>query len=304
MNFNTLVTAIQNELNDFGPRTSTRIVQWVNEGHKFICQSRRWNFLRVRYSDEITIAPAGFPFDIEASIKVATVVTAAKSIQQIWDVSDGVYTPLAQTTAEQMRDSFYTDYSQSDSPTLWYYVTGKTIKVFPETSDNRKLIFSFEKKIPDYAAGATTALLIPDEYVDVLKNYVLFKAYLYKNDQRSQLFSSAYQSLLKTMVEAEANKAGIIYDDKFFDDRFGGYVPMSIRAESISDSIDFTIVTAGVEVAIAHNLGVIPSEVLPVVKTGKLSFANVYAGTTPWTETHAYLTASLAGDYSACFRIP
>ena len=212
MNFNTLVTAIQNELNDFGPRTITRIVQWVNEGHKFICQSRRWNFLRVRESDEITIAPAGFPFDIEASITVATTATPAKSIQQVWDVTDGTYDVLEQTTAEQLRDNFPTDYAQSDSPTLWYYVTGKTIKVFPETSDDRKLIFSFEKKIPDYAAGATTALLIPDEYVDVLKNYVLFKAYLYKNDQRSALFSQAYQSLLKAMVEAEANKAGIIYD--------------------------------------------------------------------------------------------
>jgi len=302
MNFNTLVTAIQNELNDFGLRTSTRIVQWVNEGHKFICQSRRWSFLRVRYSDQITIAPAGFPFDIESSITVSTTVTPAKSIQAIWDVTDGTYDPMEQTTAEQLRDHFPTDYAQSDSPTLWYYVTGKTIKVFPETSDSRKLVFSFEKKISDYAVGSTAALLIPDEYIDVLKNYVLFKAYLYKNDDRDTLFAESYKNQLNAMITAESNKAGIIYDQPYYEEP-GGALNLVTAVDSFTAALDFTVATAGVEVAIAHNLGVIPTEIVPVVKSGNASFANVYPGTTPWSETHVYLTASLAGDYSVMVRM-
>lgn len=302
MNFNVLYAAIQAELNDFGPRTGTRIVKWINEGHKFICQSRRWGFLRIRKSDQITIAPAGFPFNIETSIKVATIATAAKSIQQIWDVTDGTYQPVEQSTLEQIRDHFPSETGVSDSPLFWYYNDGNTISVFPETSDSRIFIFSFEKKIPSYAAGATTAMLIPDEYIDVLQEYVLFKAYLYKSDERATLFAESYKNQLNAMITAESNKAGIIYDQPYYEEP-GGALNLVTAVDSFTAALDFTVATAGVEVAIAHNLGVIPTEIVPVVKSGNASFANVYPGTTPWSETHVYLTASLAGDYSVMVRM-
>jgi len=300
MNFNTLYAAIQNELNDYGSRTGTRIVKWINEGHKSICQRRRWSFLVVRTSDEMSVLPAGFPFNIETGIKVATTTTAAQNIIAMWDTTDGTYQEVKQTTHEQLRDHYPTDVGYSVNPLLWYYLTNKTIAVFPETSETRKFIFSFQKKLSTYVAGSTDALLIPDEYIDVLQDYVLFKAYLFKSDDRAEMYKNSYKDLLAGMIEAESNKSGIIYDD--FSERAGGYVPMVSNNDSISDSFDFTVVTAGVEVEITHNLGVVPTEVLPVVKPGKESFANVYSGTTEWTITTAYLTASLAGDYSVCFR--
>ena len=78
---------------------------------------------------------------------------------------------------------------------------------------------------------------------------------------------------------------------------------MVTAVDSFTASLDFTVTTAGDEVAIAHNLGVIPVEIVPVVKVGNASFANVYPGTTPWSETHIYLTASLAGNYSVMARM-
>lgn len=70
-----------------------------------------------------------------------------------------------------------------------------------------------------------------------------------------------------------------------------------------SDVIQFEVVNAGVEVAIPHNLEAIPRQVFPVIQEGdSVSFANIFPGTTPWTMSEIYLTASLAGTYSVILR--
>jgi hypothetical protein len=72
---------------------------------------------------------------------------------------------------------------------------------------------------------------------------------------------------------------------------------------SFSEVLSFTVVTGGVEVLIPHDLEVIPRQVFPVIKEGDtVSFANVYAGTTAWTKSEVYLSASLPGTYNVILR--
>lgn len=211
MNFNALVGAVQLELNDYTARSKTRIEKWVNECHRMICQSRRWNFLVVRESDEMTIG-TGNTINIETGIKVATVVTAARNILSIYDTTDDTWEYVQMTTLDQLRDSFPTDYGQAGAPDFWYYTSDRDIKFFPTLSEDRKFVFSFQKQLVTYATGAATALLIPDEYVDTLQEFVLYKAYRYKTDDRAQSCLENYNALLDAMIKAESNKLGIIYD--------------------------------------------------------------------------------------------
>jgi hypothetical protein len=70
-----------------------------------------------------------------------------------------------------------------------------------------------------------------------------------------------------------------------------------------SDVIEFIVVTAGTEVEIPHALEAIPRQVFPVITEGDtVSFANVFPGTTAWTASKVYLTASLAGTYNVILR--
>lgn len=211
MNFNALVGAVQLELNDYTSRSKARIEKWVNECHRMICQSRRWNFLVVRESDETTIG-TGNTINIETGIKVATVVTAARNILSIYDTTDDTWEYVQMTTLDQLRDSFPTDYGQAGAPDFWYYTSDRDIKFFPTLSEDRKFVFSFQKQLVTYATGAATALLIPDEYVDTLQEFVLYKAYRYKTDDRAQSCLENYNALLDAMIKAESNKLGIIYD--------------------------------------------------------------------------------------------
>jgi hypothetical protein len=211
MNFNALVAAVQLELNDYTARSKARIEKWVNECHRMICQSRRWNFLVVRESDEMTIG-IGNTINIVTGIKVATVVTAAQNILSIYDTTDDTWEYVKMTTLDQLRDSFPTDYGQAGAPDFWYYTSDRDIKFFPTLSEDRKFVFSFQKQLVTYATGAATALLIPDEYVDTLQEFVLYKAYRYKTDDRAQSCLENYNALLDSMIKAESNKLGIIYD--------------------------------------------------------------------------------------------
>lgn len=210
MNFNALVAAVQLELNDYTARSKTRIEKWVNECHRMICQSRRWSFLVVKESDTMTIGTGDVPVNIETDIEVSSSAVAAQNILSIYDVTDGTYEYLKQTTLDQLRDSFPTDYT--GDPEFWYYLTSTTLQFFPKLDADRDFIFSFQKKLTTYATGAAAALLIPDEYVDVLHELVLYKAYRYKTDDRASACLENYNALLDAMIKAESNKSGIIYD--------------------------------------------------------------------------------------------
>jgi hypothetical protein len=212
MNFNALVGAVQSELNDYSARSKTRIEKWVNECHRSICQSRRWSFLVVRESDTMTIGTADMPINIETDIEVGSSAVAAQNVLSIYDVTDGTYEYIQMTTLDQLRDSFPTDYGQAGVPDFWYYLDNKNIQFFPTLEEDRDFIFSFQKKLSTYATGAATALLIPDEYVDVLHELVLYKAYRYKTDDRANACLENYTMLIDAMIKAESNKTGIIYD--------------------------------------------------------------------------------------------
>lgn len=72
---------------------------------------------------------------------------------------------------------------------------------------------------------------------------------------------------------------------------------------AFSDIISFVVITGGTEVEIPHLLEAIPRQVFPVIMEGDLvSFANVFAGTTAWTSSKIYLTASLPGTYHVILR--
>lgn len=72
---------------------------------------------------------------------------------------------------------------------------------------------------------------------------------------------------------------------------------------SFTEVIDFTVVTAGTEVKVSHDLEYIPRHVFPVVIEGSsVSFANVYPGSSAWTKKAVYLTASLPGTYYVILR--
>ena len=212
MNFNALVSQIQGDLNDYSARSKTRIEKWVNEGHKKICQERRWRFLSVIKSDTMTIT-AGAIIDLTTDIEVSSSAVAASAILNMYDVTDGTYEEVKKIEHSQLRDSYQTDYGETSNPIFFYYLSATTIQVFPLTAEDRDFIFSFKPKIATYATGVTTALLIPDDYIDVLGEYVLYKAYRYKSDPRSQACLDSYSSLMDSMIKAESNKADIIYDE-------------------------------------------------------------------------------------------
>lgn len=215
MNFNFLESAIKSELNDYSKRSAIRITAWINECHRLICQKRRWRFLVVRESDEMEFEHADTPINIETDIEVGGVAVPAQNIISIYDVTDGTYHDIKQTTMDQLRGTFRDNYS--GEPEYWWYVSDKEIQFYPLLSSARKFIFSFQKKLSTYTTNSTSPLLIPDEYVDVLKELVLYKAYRYKTDDRAGAVMENYNALMGDMIQAEANKTGIVYDS------VGGY---------------------------------------------------------------------------------
>lgn len=210
MNFNALVSTIQVELNDYSARTKANIEKWANQGHKNICQMRNWNFLNVRKSDEMTFGSADIPIDITADIELSSTVVPAQQILAVYDVTDGNFDEVKQIQYEKLRDICQTDYSQDAPPLYWYFINDKEIEFFPELSADRVFQFSFKKLISTYASGATTALLIPDTYIDVLHEYVLMRAYRFKSDDRTVACEASYKEMLAAMIKSESNKIGVI----------------------------------------------------------------------------------------------
>ena len=72
---------------------------------------------------------------------------------------------------------------------------------------------------------------------------------------------------------------------------------------SFTEVIDFTVIAAGTEVKVSHDLEYVPRHAFPVVMEGdSVSFANVYPGSSAWTKKEVYLTASLPGTYHVILR--
>lgn len=217
MNFNALVASVQAELNDYSARSKTRIEKWINDGHRMICQSRSWNFLKACTSDDMTFTSASFPISLLTAIKIATVTTEIAQVYAVYDITDSTFQEVKQSTLEKVREQYQTDYSQDGPPEFWYPVKDNYIDIYPAISANRIFQFSVKKRLSTYATGSTAALLIPDDYINVLEEYVIARAYRYKSDDRANSAMQSHLELLQGMIAAEADKAGII------EERPGGY---------------------------------------------------------------------------------
>jgi len=63
------------------------------------------------------------------------------------------------------------------------------------------------------------------------------------------------------------------------------------------EPISFTVAVAGTEVSISHKLNAVPSSAFQVVAATTTGTGVIYPGTTAWTATTIYLTATVAGVY-------
>ena len=69
-----------------------------------------------------------------------------------------------------------------------------------------------------------------------------------------------------------------------------------------SDVIEFTVAVGGTEVAVPHDMESVPASVIRVVTESATGQGVVFPGSTAWTETNVYLTATVAGDYAVILR--
>lgn len=214
MNFNVLEGRIKEEINDFSSRTAVRITRWINRCHRFICLHKRWSFLVVRRSDELELDNDDMPLDIETDIEAGGVVAPAQNVIQVYDITDGTWQEVKKSYHRAVRDRFKNEYGQAGAPLFWYYIDPKKVEFFPILDEKRKFVFSIQKKVPEYTTGSTAPLLIPDEYIDVLTDYVLYRAFSYKTDDRAAIARQDYFEGLSAMIDAEAIKTGISYDDR------------------------------------------------------------------------------------------
>ena len=119
-----------------------------------------------------------------------------------------------------------------------------------------------------------------------------------KLEERNKL-KGFIQSIFKTEKTAFALLNVIFCDDAYL----LGINQAFLNHHYFTDVISFTVITGGTEVAIPHKLEAIPRQVFPVILEGDtVSFANVFAGTTAWTSSNIYLTASLPGTYHVILR--
>lgn len=102
-----------------------------------------------------------------------------------------------------------------------------------------------------------------------------------------------------------------VYPDKLHELDHQAAIDAINRLETIAnclfDLVYFTVTVAGTEVAVPHTLGFVPASFVQVSVERRLNGVPtgtgvVAAGTTAWTTTTAYLTASVAGYYAAIIR--
>ncbi len=208
--FAAFVAQVQSEVNDTSARLAAIIERAANQEHGMLMSRRDWDFLMVNKSDSTSIAVASMPFDI-STIKVATVTTPAKRILAVCDTTDGNEYPLTFTTLSELRDNFPSFTTFTGKPEYWYYVNDDKINVWPGLDATRTFVFSYTKKVKTYTSGSADALLIPDEYTNVLFHKVVSRVWQYKTDDRWQYAEANYKDTLKGMIAACAAKTKLQY---------------------------------------------------------------------------------------------
>jgi len=202
MLFNALIAEVQSDINDLSARTKTRIEGWINDGVQAICIKRRWSFLRVQVSDETSLVDTDMPL-LFSALKKDTLVVPAKFITNVYDTTDGTRQEVCKVTYEHLNQSDTT--SSEDGPPLYWYETNdpatnaKSLQFFPKlTTATRKFVFSYVRSVPKYTASEL--IIIPDEYIHVLKSYVYYRVYKYKSDDRADGEFNDYRIGISDMI--------------------------------------------------------------------------------------------------------
>ena len=202
MQFNELKAEIQSDSNDSSSRTATRIESWINDGVRIICAKRRWSFLRVQESDEMSLVDTDIPL-LFSLLKVNSATVPAKFITNVYDTTDGIRREIKKVSFESL-DLTDTTNATDGFPFYWYEtntapIFTKAIQFFPKlSSSTRKFVFSFIKAVPTYTS--TEEIVIPEEYITTLKDYVYWRMYLYKSDDRAGGYRESYMEGLVAMI--------------------------------------------------------------------------------------------------------
>lgn len=90
----------------------------------------------------------------------------------------------------------------------------------------------------------------------------------------------------------------VIYGDKLrFPEIYKSLESISNEINRTSEAITFTVSTPGTEVAIPHKLNAAPSSISQIVTPATTGTGVIYPGTTAWSATAIYLTATATGIY-------
>jgi len=202
--FAAFVTLIQGEINDIDPAMKTRIESWTNDLHFRICSSKRWQWLVVTSSSTL-IKASTHPYDYSE--------LNPRCILDVLDIDFDPVKPLAPTTADAIRTS-YNQYSSSTGYPNWWYDTEGKLALYPiPDASGRNYTIRYIKQPTVLGTGSTTSLLIPDRWIEVLKDAVLSKAFSWLDkDQKSQKHEAMFQGGLQTMKAQESEAAQVIYE--------------------------------------------------------------------------------------------
>ena len=235
MLFDTVITAIQAEINDTTAATETRLVRWLNDIHRRICAIRKWPFLIVPGSDEMTIGSADVPYPVSSITFDAAVAHGTAwypdEVLNVWDVTDSVC-PLEKTTLVRLRELYQTTLTESGEPRYWYYskevradaTTGilgyRYIDFYPTLSADRKFIFRFTRQQTGYVRASVLKLLVPDKWEHVVFEGVLMKVWRQRGDDRWLDSRESYNKGIEEMKDHYAQSI------------ITGYNPASVPAKT------------------------------------------------------------------------
>lgn len=211
--FAAFVAMIQSEINDNDATMKTRIEGWTNDRHHEICSSRRWNWLET-VSDSTAIGSSGI--NIETGLKVSTVTTAARCVLDVLDISASPYQPIYPTTIDAVRASYQNYLSYTGTPSHWYMQGWVTMFMFPSPAASRNYTVRFTKASSSYTTGSTNPLLVPDRWIESLKEAVLSKARRWQDNDSWKLHEQKFQEVLQRMRSQDGEEAPIIYNQRLY----------------------------------------------------------------------------------------
>lgn len=202
--FAAFVTLIQGEINDTDSAMKTRIEGWTNDLHFRICSSKRWQWL-VTTSSATLINAANHPY--------ALTTLNPRAILDVLDIDSDPDRPLLPSSEDAIRTSL-SQYSSSTGYPEWFYVqSGAKLGLHPmPDAAGRNYTIRYIAQPTILATGATTPLLVPDRWIEVLKDAVLSKAYQWLDKvNKAQLHEGMFQEGLRVMKQQDGEDIQIIY---------------------------------------------------------------------------------------------